>query len=154
MPKEIERKFLVKNDAWRAIAVGVPYCQGYLSCDVGATVRVRRVGDRGYLTVKGPTQGVIRLEYEYPIPVAEAEEMLQRLCLRPLIEKVRHKVVLDGVVWEIDEFGGENAGLIVAEVELVTEDHPLTLPEWIGEEVSHDPRYFNANLVSMPYCRW
>ena len=76
------------------------------------------------------------------------------MCLRPLIEKVRHKVVLDGVVWEIDEFGGENAGLIVAEVELVTEDHPLTLPEWIGEEVSHDPRYFNANLVSMPYCRW
>src|SRR5512135_1720109 len=118
MAREIERKFLVKGDSWRALAKGTTYRQGYLNSVKERTVRIRTVGDKAYLTIKGPTVGATRMEYEYEIPVAECNSMLDTLAERTLIEKKRHKVQFDGLTWEIDEFFGENAGLIVAEVEL------------------------------------
>lgn len=151
---EIERKFLVKNDSWRGLGAGTPYRQGYLSTDRERVVRVRRAGDRGFLTVKGAGDGAARAEYEFEIPVAEADEMLDTLCLRPLIEKVRHLVPFAGLVWEVDEFSGDNRGLILAEVELEREDQPVVLPDWVGREVTGDPRYFNAYLVEKPFTTW
>jgi len=154
MAIEIERKFLVQDNTWRSLAVGLVYRQGYISGGNGRTVRVRRVGDRAYLTIKGPAIGISRSEFEYEIPVADAEAMLTTLCDRPLIEKKRYRIPIDDLVWEVDEFFGENAGLILAEVELQHLDQPISLPAWIGEEVSGDPRYFNSNLVVHPFTRW
>ncbi len=154
MAQEIERKFLVTGDAWRELAEGTMYRQGYLSTVEDRTVRVRTVGAKGYLTVKGITVGATRTEFEYEIPVADADTMLDELCIRPLIEKTRHKIPFDGLVWEVDEFAGDNDGLVVAEVELSHEDQELRLPNWIGEEVTGDPRYYNANLVAHPYKAW
>ncbi len=151
---EIERKFLLKNDHWRAGARGVEFRQGYLSTTPERTVRVRLEGTLGKLTIKGKSSGISRAEYEYEIPAAEAGELLDSLCLRPLIEKTRYRVEHAGRVWEVDEFHGANAGLILAEVELETAEAVLELPEWIGQEVSDDPRYFNANLVQHPYAEW
>ncbi|MBC8430920.1 MAG: CYTH domain-containing protein [Desulfobacterales bacterium] len=153
MALEIERKFLVNNSAWRK-EQGVMYRQGYLNSIKERTVRVRIIGDKGYLTVKGISRGAVRAEYEYEIPGVEAEAMLDDLCEKPLIEKMRCKIAYKGFVWEVDEFCGENQGLIVAEVELESEDQKFEKPEWIGEEVTGDPRYFNANLIHHPYCRW
>ena len=155
MAKEIERKFLVTSDAWRAEATGKLYCQGYLATAVrGQSVRVRIVGAHGYLTIKGPATGLSRAEFEYPIPMADAREMLTTLCRQPLIEKIRYRLPIGPVTWEIDEFKGENAGLIVAEVEVVSEEQTVDLPDWIGEEVSGDPKYYNASLVQTPYASW
>lgn len=154
MSVEIERKFLVTGDQWRSQAVGILYRQGYLSTENGLTVRVRIIGNQGYLTIKGPSQGYSRLEFEYAIPEADAAMLLDSLCDRPLIEKIRHHWQQNDVTWEIDEFRGENAGLIIAEVELDSEEQQLELPEWIGQEVSHDTRYYNANLVKKPYTKW
>lgn len=155
MAKEIERKFLVTSDSWRSDAVGKPYCQGYIATAVpGQSVRVRIAGDQGYLTIKGPADGLSRAEFEYPIPVADAKEMLDTLCVRPLIEKIRYRLPLGEVVWEIDEFKGENAGLIVAEVELASESQSVVLPEWTGVEVSGQAKYYNASLVGNPYSKW
>jgi adenylate cyclase len=154
MAKEIERKFLVKRDSSRRQEAGKRYRQGYLSTVKERTVRVRTAGDKGYLTIKGISVGASRSEYEYEIPVADANEMLDRLCERPLIEKTRYRVPHDGLVWEIDEFQGENSGLIVAEVELKDEHQSVTLPDWVGQEVTGDPRYFNANLVGKPFSKW
>ncbi|MEX0268183.1 CYTH domain-containing protein [Leptolyngbyaceae cyanobacterium UHCC 1019] len=154
MPTEIERKFLVKNDDWRSLGKGVFYCQGYLVSSPNKTVRVRIAGKQAYLTIKGATTGIARAEYEYAIPVDQAQELLQTLCAPPLIEKMRYRVEWGGLVWEIDEFDGENQGLIVAEVELADENQAIALPEWIGTEVSHDPRYYNANLSKHPYSQW
>jgi adenylate cyclase len=154
MAQEIERKFLVKAEAWRKPADGVRYRQGYLSTVKERTVRVRTAGDKGYITVKGVTVGATRAEYEYEIPQLDANEMLDRLCERPLIEKTRYRIPRDGVVWEVDEFEGENRGLITAEVELKREDQKVSIPDWVGEEVTKDPRYFNANLVAHPFTRW
>lgn len=151
---EIERKFLVTGEGWRAAARGEVYRQGYLAVDPDRTVRVRVAGDAGYLTVKGRTEGLVRTEFEYLIPGPEAAEMLDRLCLRPLIEKTRYRVEHAGRVWEIDEFGGENRGLVLAEVELGDPADSVELPEWVGEEVSGDPRYYNANLVRHPFMQW
>ncbi|NJL85977.1 MAG: CYTH domain-containing protein [Leptolyngbyaceae cyanobacterium SM1_1_3] len=152
---EIERKFLVKGDRWRPLGTGELYRQGYLTAAKdGCTVRVRVAGDRGYLTVKGKTVGNQRSEFEYQIPVAEAEEMLNTLCRQPQIEKTRYKIPLGSLVWEVDEFAGENAGLIVAEVELSDPEQAIDLPEWIDQEVSTDPRYFNAYLAQVPFQRW
>jgi len=153
MALEIERKFLVNNGTWRK-EQGVMYRQGYLNSVKERTVRVRIIGDKGYLTVKGISRGAVRAEYEYEIPGVEAEAMLDDLCEKPLIEKMRCKIAYKGFVWEVDEFCGENQGLIVAEVELESEDQKFEKPEWIGEEVTGDPRYFNANLIHHPYCRW
>lgn len=154
MGTEIERKFLLKNDAWRGLAPGVAYRQGYLNSAKERTVRIRTVGDRAFLTIKGLTVGATRAEYEYPIPLADCEAMLDTLAEKPLIEKTRYRIRLGDLTWEIDEFFGENRGLVVAEVELEREDQPFARPAWLGEEVTGDPRYFNANLISHPYCRW
>ncbi|MEB3886676.1 CYTH domain-containing protein [Lyngbya sp. CCY1209] len=154
MAIEIERKFLVRGDGWRSLSVGSIYRQGYITSTPGKTVRVRVVGDRGYLTIKGTTVGYRRSEFEYPIPVEDAEEMLATLCDRPLIEKKRYKISLGDLIWEIDEFFGDNEGLILAEVELLDEGQIFDLPEWIGEEVSHDSRYYNVNLIRNPYRNW
>jgi adenylate cyclase len=154
MGQEIERKFLTRDDSWRAGAAGTRYRQGYLSVDQTRTVRVRTAGSQGFLTVKGKTEGAARLEFEYPIPLADAEQLLTELCQRPLIEKVRYRIPHAGLVWEVDEFEGENAGLILAEVELEREDQAVELPPWAGEEVTGQPRYYNANLIALPYSRW
>ncbi|MEB3280866.1 MAG: CYTH domain-containing protein [Lyngbya sp.] len=151
---EIERKFLVKDDRWRSLATGILYCQGYISSEKGRTVRVRIIGNQGYLTIKGPVASRVRSEFEYVIPVEDAEEMLQTLCERPFVEKKRHKISFGDLIWEVDEFLGENQGLILAEVELPDPNQIIEIPDWIGEEVSHDPRYFNSNLVKHPYCQW
>ena len=154
MSKEIERKFLVVGEAWRALAEGVLYRQGYLNSDKNRTVRVRTVADKAYLTVKGITSGVTRMEYEYEIPLEEARAMLEGLAEKPLIEKKRYRIRVGEYVWEVDEFLGMNEGLVVAEIELPDEDAAFERPDWIGREVSNDPRYFNSVLIKHPYAEW
>ena len=154
MPQEIERKFLVRNEDWCVPGTGIRYRQGYLCTVPERTVRVRLVRDQGFLTVKGISVGATRDEYEYEIPAAEAAEMLDRLCQRPLIEKTRYRVEYHGLVWEIDRFAGDNAGLIIAEVELDEEGQAIELPDWVGKEVTDDPRYYNANLIANPFADW
>ncbi|KAA3618182.1 MAG: CYTH domain-containing protein [Calditrichaeota bacterium] len=151
---EIERKYLLKNNTWRANAIGTVYRQGYLSTNQKRIVRVRVVGNKGLLTIKGETDGVTRSEFEYEIPLEDANSLLENLCKKPLIEKVRYHVEYAGLTWEIDEFQGENAGLIIAEVELQEENQTIIFPDWIGEEVSADPRYYNSNLVINPFTKW
>jgi CYTH domain-containing protein len=153
MAFEIERKFLVKENDWRNCQ-GTMYRQGYLSTNEKRTVRVRVIDDRGYLTIKGISRGAVRVEYEYKIPKAEADAMLYDLCQKPIIEKRRYKIDFKGFVWEVDEFFGANQGLIIAELELESEDQVFTKPEWVGEEVTGDPKYFNANLIHHPYSEW
>lgn len=154
MAREIERKYLVRGGEWRGLAAGAPFRQGYLSTHEDRSVRVRVVGDRGYLTIKGRSRGAVRSEFEYEVPLADAQAMLDELCARPLIEKTRYRVPIAGLVWEIDEFAGDNAGLVVAEVELPDEGREVTKPDWVGEEVTDDPRYYNANLVANPFSTW
>ena len=154
MGQEIERKFLVRGDSWRAQAKGTTYRQGYLNSAKERIVRIRTVGDKAFLTIKGLTVGATRMEYEYEIPMADCNTMLDALAERPLIEKKRYKVDLGGLTWEIDEFFGENKGLIVAEVELKSEDQTFKKPDWVADEVTGDPRYFNANLIKHPYSKW
>jgi adenylate cyclase len=154
MAKEIERKFLVIGDEWKRGVTGVSYRQGYLSTVKERTVRVRTVGDKGFLTIKGVTVGVTRSEFEYSIPTADADALLNDLCERPLIEKTRYKIQHAGLTWEIDEFFGDNRGLVVAEVELKDEHQAVERPSWVGTEVSGDPRYFNSNLIKMPFSQW
>jgi adenylate cyclase len=154
MGQEIERKFLVKGTAWKAQAAGTLYRQGYLSSVKERTVRVRIAGEKAFLTIKGLNKGVTRTEFEYPVPVDDAAAMLDGLCERPLIEKTRYVLPSGGYTWEIDEFHGDNDGLVVAEVELRRADDKPPLPEWVGEEVSSDARYFNSNLVKKPFKTW
>ena len=151
MPVEIERKFLVVGDGWRqGNPPGQRFCQGYLAGKPGVTVRIRRAGTKAYITIKGKPVGPARLEFEYEIPVDEAEAMLKELCRRPLIEKTRHEVVHADHLWQVDEFGADNAGLVLAEIELDHPDEPVELPPWVGEEVTLDPRYSNAALSASP----
>lgn len=154
MAKEIERKFLVKGVDWKEMAKGTRYRQGYLNSVKERTVRVRTIDDKGFLTVKGITTGASRSEFEYEIPAADADAMLTDLCEKPLIEKNRYKIQAGRHVWEIDEFFGENQGLIVAEVELTTEKETFEKPAWVGAEVTGDPRYFNSNLIKHPFTQW
>ena len=154
MAKEIERKFLVKGDAWRSLAEGVSYRQGYLNSQKERTVRIRTVGEKAYLTVKGPTRGVTRTEFEYEIPYEDCLAMLEELAEKPIIEKKRYRIPAGSYVWEVDEFFGVNEGLPFAEIELPSEDAVFEKPDWIGEEVSGDPRYFNSSLVANPYSVW
>jgi len=154
MGTEIERKFLMKDDSWRSLAKGKRYRQGYLNSVKERVVRVRTIDDDGFLTVKGITKGATRAEFEYDIPAAEADAMLDDLCEKPLIEKNRYKIESGGFIWEVDEFFGENQGLTVAEVELESEDQRFEKPAWIGEEVTGDPKYFNSNLIQHPYTKW
>lgn len=155
MSKEIERKFLVVGDSWKKDSLGVLYRQGYLNSAKERTVRVRTIADKGFLTVKSLTVGCTRLEFEYEIPYADAEKMLDKLAEKPIIEKLRYVIpVDDGLKWEIDEFLGVNKGLVVSEIELPSEETSFTKPAWLGKEVSQDPRFFNSNLVSNPYRTW
>ena len=151
---EIERKFLVQDDSWRSGAQGVLLRQGYLPTQGKGTVRVRVAGEKAYLTIKGPTKGLVRSEFEYPIPLADATSLLASLCQEPLIEKYRYRIPVGDLVWEVDEFLGANQGLVVAEVELTSPDQPLNLPAWVGQEVSDDPRYRNSNLLQHPFTLW
>lgn len=150
MAIEIERKFLVVSEAWREGAKGRRFRQGYLCVSADATVRVRHAEERAFLTVKGATAGMSRAEFEYDIPLADAEVLLRDHCLKPLIEKTRYEVPFDGKVWTVDVFEGANAGLVVAEIELSDDAEQISLPPWIGVEVTDDPRYRNSALVSEP----
>jgi adenylate cyclase len=156
MGTEIERKFLPKGEEWRRVvdSSGVLIRQGYLSSASGCTVRVRVAGEGAWITVKGMTVGASRPEFEYPIPPGDAAFMLDALCEKPLIEKRRFVVRGNGCAFEIDEFYGENAGLVLVEVELTSEDQVVEIPRWIGEEVTGDARYRNSSLARYPYSRW
>ncbi|MCB1195893.1 CYTH domain-containing protein [bacterium] len=153
MPREIEHKYLVKNDSWKTNAHGVQYRQGYFAC-TQPTVRIRVIDNRGILTIKSSEAGISRSEYEYSIPLHDAEEMLKKYCKGILIEKTRYKVDFMEREWTIDVFHGANDGLILAEIELNTEDEHYELPSWIDKEVSDDPRYYNAYLYKYPYTKW
>ena len=153
MGKEIERKFLVEGDAWkRAAQEGLPCRQGYLVADESKTVRVRIIGTRAFLTVKSKTSGISRSEFEYAIPVEDAESMLA-LCDQG-VEKTRYLILHEGMTWELDVFEGANRGLVMAEIELTEESQSFALPSWIGKEVSSDPRYYNACLSKHPFSTW
>ena len=154
MTVEIERKFLVADSAFLAGRAGERLVQGYIASTARATVRVRIAGEQGWLTLKGCTEGFSRREFEYPIPLAHAEAILAELCTGPLIDKTRYRVAHAGHEWEVDVFHGENAGLLLAEIELAREDERFERPPWLGVEVSADPRYFNSNLAQRPYCHW
>ncbi len=153
MGTEIERKFLVISDRWRPGSTGLRYVQGYLSTVPERTVRVRRIGDTGMLTIKGKAMAAVRSEFEYEVPVADALALLD-MCEQPLISKTRHRVPHEGRTWEVDVFDGDNAGLVVAEIELSSPNERVPLPPWVGEEVTDDPRYLNANLVARPFRTW
>lgn len=153
MAKEIEKKFLLRNDNWRKNAKGKSYRQGYLSTQKERTVRVRISGDEAFLTIKGPSHGASRLEFEYPIPAQEASEIIG-LCQKPIIEKIRYIVHYHGFIWEIDEFEGVNKGLLIAEIELDHEHQQFDRPEWLGKEVTGNPAYYNASLIDKPFSKW
>lgn len=155
MGKEIERKFLLRHNGWRKYASkGLRMRQGYLNSDRLCSIRIRIAGDQAHLNIKSATLGISRIEFDYPIPLPDAEQILDQLCVRPLIQKTRYLIEHAGHVWEIDVFEGENAGLVVAEVELEDVDEAFELPDWVGGEVSEDPRYYNVWLVKHPYKDW
>lgn len=175
MGKEIERKFLIKSDAYRQLATGTYYRQGYIPTVNGMTVRIRIAGERAFTTFKDHAVGLTRHEFEYEIPVADAQQMLTLMCEQPQIEKHRYVIpiencndatghpctatlpdgtAVEGLHWEVDEFLGDNEGLIVAELEVPSEEVHFTLPAWIGQEVTGDHRYYNSQLCKMPYKKW
>lgn len=154
MAIEIERKYLVKGNSYKCGISGYLYKQGYLSSNPESVVRIRVCNDKGYVTIKSRAEGISRLEFEYEIPLNDAEEMLNLLCEKPIIEKHRYKYEYMGFVWEIDEFHGENEGLIVAEIELDNENSVFSKPEWVGEEVTGVIKYNNSYLVEHPFAEW
>jgi adenylate cyclase len=154
MAREIERKFLVKNDSWKRGRQGLSCRQGYLVKNEAVTVRVRVLGDNGYLTVKGRTVGMTRDEFEYRIPLEDATAMLGSMCSGGIVEKIRYHVEVSGFTWDVDEFLGENSGLVLAEVELEDEAQTPELPDWLGQEVTGDVRYYNAYLAEKPFSAW
>jgi adenylate cyclase len=154
MPLEIERKFLVANSNWkRNVNKEIVIKQGYLSSNPDRTVRVRIAGEKGIITIKGKTVNTTRTEYEYEIPLADALNLMN-LCEKPLIEKTRYNVLENGNLWEVDVFEGDNKGLTVAEIELESEDQKVVLPNWAGQEVSHENKYYNACLIKHPFKNW
>ncbi len=155
MAIEIERKFLVLNDDWKPQAdSGTTMIQGYLSTDSSSSVRVRIEAQKAFLNIKSAISLIRRLEYEYPVPVTDAAEILEKLCGGIVVEKIRYRVKQAPHVWEIDVFSAQNQGLIVAEIELSDEEEAFEKPDWLGEEVSNDPRYLNMNLLNHPYSQW
>lgn len=153
MGKEIERKYLVKGEVWKKQGEGILYRQGYLNSQKERVVRARTMGTKAALTIKGITVGATRLEFEYDIPMDDCNQLLD-LCEQPIIEKTRYKIPYGGLIWEVDEFHGVNDGLVVAECELESEDQSIDKPEWIGDEVTGEPRYFNSNLIASPFTTW
>lgn len=153
MGKEIERKFRVVGSDWKSLARPTRYRQGYLSKDVKKNVRVREAGDKAFLTVKSAINHLERSEFEYEIPLADAHEMFA-LCEGALVEKLRYRIPISGHLWEVDEFLGSNQGLVIAEIELERVDEEFLKPDWLGEEVSHDPRYLNSSLAFHPFQSW
>jgi len=153
MGTEIERKFRMASDDWQSRGAGERFQQGYLSIDPERTVRIRLAGERAWLTIKGHNIGASRPEFEYDIPPPEARQLLA-LCIPPLIDKTRYRIPYGSHTWEVDVFHGDNAGLVIAEVELSAEDEVVALPDWIGEEVTGDPAYYNSNLIRHPYRTW
>lgn len=151
---EIERKFLLADTSILETAQGIRCRQGYIFSDRSKTVRVRTMDHQGYLTIKGPAKGIAKLEFEYEIPLNEAEELLDALCQKPLIEKNRYKIPFEGFVWEVDLFFGQNEGLVIAEIELEDEEQHFPKPGWIGQEVTGDSRYYNASLATNPFTAW
>jgi adenylate cyclase len=154
MAKEIERKFLVHPRKWSDLGAGLAIRQGYLCATKSFSVRVRTYGDSAYVTIKGSTSGITRDEYEYEIPLADANEIMDHLCEHPPIEKTRYRIVFKGHTFEVDEFAGANSGLTIAEVELKGAREAVELPDWIDSEVSGDPRYYNSNLSAKPFSTW
>lgn len=155
MAMEIEHKYLVVSDTWKPhVQRSTEIVQGYLNGGGQATVRVRIKGENAFLTIKGRSEGISRAEFEYPIPVPDARAMLDGLAEGPVVEKVRHVVDVDGHAWEVDVFAGDNEGLVMAELEVGSEDEQFTVPDWAGLEVSDDPRYYNVNLAKNPFRNW
>ncbi len=154
MAKEIERKFLVNHNILAELGEGEAICQGYIPTQGKTAIRVRIKADRAFLTLKGENQGAVRSEFEYPIPIGDARAILAELCPGPKIEKTRFTLQYDRHLWEIDVFAGDNAGLVVAEVELSEENEVVKLPGWVHKEVTDDPRYYNTSLLTNPYCQW
>ncbi|MCX6243571.1 MAG: CYTH domain-containing protein [Bacteroidetes bacterium] len=155
MPQEIEHKYLIRKDFWYAIRKpeGKMIRQGYLAGGSENTIRVRIAGPEAFLTIKGPSVNAVRQEYEYPIPVRDANEILD-LFTQKIIEKIRYRINFEGKTWEVDEFFGANDGLILAEIELRSLDETYEKPAWLGEEVTHDPRYYNSYLAEHPFSSW
>jgi adenylate cyclase len=154
MAVEIERKYLINLNQIGTLENGNRIKQGYITTNKDAVVRVRVKNDKGYLTIKGSNIGVSRLEFEYEIPLVEANEMLDKLCQKPIIDKTRYLIDFEKHIWEIDIFYGDNEGLVIAEVELVDVNEEIKLPLWIKEEVSGDIKYYNSNLMKYPYNQW
>lgn len=154
MGVEIERKFLIDETKLPTLQNGYTIKQGYIQTIDHTTVRIRVRGQEAFLTIKGKSQGASRLEFEYPIPLNDAEEMLTNLCHASRVEKTRYLIEYEGHTWEVDIFEGSNKGLMIAEIELKREDEAFPLPEWVTKEVTEDVRYFNANLVERPYTSW
>jgi adenylate cyclase len=152
MGQEIERKFLVFEEGLPELVGGVEIWQSYIPSE--QTVRLRVAGETGYLTIKGARSGISRAEFEYEVPLADAREMLETLCLKPCVHKTRYKLTHEGHVWEVDVFHDLNEGLIVAEVELDSEDEEVVLPSWVKEEVSKEGRYTNSALRAKPWSSW
>ncbi len=153
MSKEIERKFLVDQNSWEKQGEALAITQGYLSIDPERTVRVRVIGQNAYITIKGKTTGITRDEFEYQVPLPDAFDML-KMAVFPPLEKIRHHIRFEGKLWEVDEFLGENRGLIMAEIELVDENEAIVKPAWVSEEVTGDKRYYNSSLAHYPYTKW
>lgn len=155
MGQEIERKYLVDIEQWKKIAKpkGENYRQGYLLTDSGKTIRVRVTPDKAFLTIKGITHYATRSEFEYEIPVKDANELLEQFSVSELT-KIRYKIIYQDKLWEIDEFLGENSGLIIAEIELIAEDEKFQEPVWVSKEVTGDAKYYNANLAKSPFNTW
>jgi CYTH domain-containing protein len=154
MAVEIEKKFLVDTIPHSLLVRGTRMIQGYMITRKEITVRVRLAGDNAWLTIKGKTVNAARKEYEYPVPVDDARQMLDLFCEKPCIEKTRYSIDYNGFEWVVDQFSGANSGLIVAEIELDDIDQHFEKPDWIGQEVTHDPRYYNSNLIKAPFSTW
>ncbi|RYY72230.1 MAG: CYTH domain-containing protein [Chitinophagaceae bacterium] len=155
MGLEIERKFLIDKTLWEQLpkSPGKLYRQGYLTNDPGKTIRVRQTATTSYLTIKGRNVGAVRPEFEYEIPGEDATELLDKFS-HSEISKIRYEIKVGNHTWEVDEFLGENTGLIVAEIELLSEDESFELPAWIGKEVTADNKYYNSQLAAYPYASW
>ncbi len=154
MPNETERKFLVNDNSYKQLGQHYHIHQGFLNTDKERVVRVRIKGEKAWITIKGLSIGATRPEFEYEIPSVDAKFMLENLCVKPTIEKYRYVIPYEGFTWEVDEFLGENEGLVVAEIELEREEQVFLKPDWAGEEVTGDERYYNANLIKNPYKNW